>query len=380
MLPTGGGAALRPERSIYAVAKLNGKTKMADGIEYHLVAVHMDDNVMARIANNTDMVWLFNDEVGNLLRQQPTETEHLPGKLRLDVAYFWLQLPKKGAIEISLGVVDPRTLNIRTRTQFALETAQESAASLQKVIDYQKELREKTGKLGDKNGLIVAELAASQRQLATRIDRELVDNPAQKAADELAAKNLAKALLSQDQTLKALGKKRQVYDAEVVRLKVPFDRFIDLEKVLNRVKQASADQRKIVSALPRQDDQFAGPSEQQQALIERAQSIKRQLAEIKPEVPGVLSASIATALAKMQNAQKRLAEKDREAASKEARQALMNLQQAETDLKRMLERRSMPQYIPVILDVAKMPEIQAATAEELSENLIKLTAKDKSSK
>lgn len=105
-LATAVGAQPMKQETIFAVAKVAGKTKEIDGRTYQLLAVHRDPRVYMLGSGTTSMYWSLNGKVeGDLVKDSTLfgTSDSLPGKVDIWVALFWVRLPEKGELEFVFG-------------------------------------------------------------------------------------------------------------------------------------------------------------------------------------------------------------------------------------------------------------------------------------
>ena len=106
VLATAVGAQPMEQETIFAVAKVAGKTKEIDGWTHQLLAIHRDARVYAYVSGMTDVFWVFNGKFNGDLVKDSTlfgTSDSLPGKVDIWVALFWVRLPDKGELEFVFG-------------------------------------------------------------------------------------------------------------------------------------------------------------------------------------------------------------------------------------------------------------------------------------
>ncbi len=104
-----GRASAGPEKeTVFAVAKIDGKTKKLDGKVYHLAAIKLDPSVLLLNTGSGSSVLLVKGSVGKVALEEgdkERELEDAGHRYRL----YWLRLPDTGEIEILWGgLSDPK--------------------------------------------------------------------------------------------------------------------------------------------------------------------------------------------------------------------------------------------------------------------------------
>jgi hypothetical protein len=96
------------KQSVYAVAKVDGKTKRIDGEVYHLVAIKLDPSVLLLNTGLGSSVLLVKGSEGKVALAEGDEERRLEDKEHR-YSLCWLRLPAKGEIEVLWGgLSDPK--------------------------------------------------------------------------------------------------------------------------------------------------------------------------------------------------------------------------------------------------------------------------------
>src|SRR5438105_1617812 len=115
LLCCGQVAAAAEHKTVYAVAKVGGKTKEIGGQVYQLIAVRLDPGILLLGSGLTNPVLLIEGSVGKAALEdgdKERELEDRAGRYRL----FWLRLPGKGEIEVIWGALaDPKEKDAELR-------------------------------------------------------------------------------------------------------------------------------------------------------------------------------------------------------------------------------------------------------------------------
>jgi hypothetical protein len=115
LLCFGRAAVAAEQKTVYAVAKVDGKTKKIDGQVYHLIAIRLDPGISLLGSGLTDAVLLVGGCHGKAtLARDDKETKLEDGGCRYGL--LWLRLPDKGEIEVLWGALDdPKEKNAKLR-------------------------------------------------------------------------------------------------------------------------------------------------------------------------------------------------------------------------------------------------------------------------
>jgi hypothetical protein len=108
------GAA--PERkTVYSVAKVDGRTKKIGGEVYHLVAIRLDPRIWLLGSGLTNPVLLVQGSLGKAALADEDEERELADTTRR-YELFWLRLPDKGEVEVIWGALaDPKEKDAELR-------------------------------------------------------------------------------------------------------------------------------------------------------------------------------------------------------------------------------------------------------------------------
>jgi hypothetical protein len=103
------------QKTVYAVAKVDGKTKKIDGQVYHLIAIRPDPGFALLGSGLTNPVLLVEGSRGKAALADGDKVRELEdGTCRNQL--FWLRLPDKDEIEVIWGALaDPREKNAGLR-------------------------------------------------------------------------------------------------------------------------------------------------------------------------------------------------------------------------------------------------------------------------
>lgn len=108
LLCVGRAAGTPAKGTVFAVAKIGGKTKTIDGEVYHLVAIKLDPSVLLLNTGLGSSVLLVKGSEGKVALEEGDKERELEDKghrYRL----YWLRLPDKGEIEVLWGgLSDPK--------------------------------------------------------------------------------------------------------------------------------------------------------------------------------------------------------------------------------------------------------------------------------
>ncbi len=115
LLCFGRAAAAAEQKTVYAAAKVDGKTKKVDGQVYHLIAIRLDPGVCLLGSGLTDPVLLVGGCHGKAaLAERDKEKELVDGGCRDHL--LWLRIPGKGEIEVLWGALsDPKEKDAELR-------------------------------------------------------------------------------------------------------------------------------------------------------------------------------------------------------------------------------------------------------------------------
>jgi hypothetical protein len=98
-------AVAAEQKTVYAVAEVDGKTKKIEGQVYHLIAIRLDPGICLMGSGLTNPVLLVRGCDGKAsLADGDQEKELEDGGCRYGL--LWLRLPDKGEIEVLWGALD----------------------------------------------------------------------------------------------------------------------------------------------------------------------------------------------------------------------------------------------------------------------------------
>jgi len=105
------------KKTVYAVAKVDGRTKRIDGKVYHLVAMKLDPSVFLLNTGLGSSVLLINGSHGKAALEDGDKERELQDRGHR-IHLLWLHLPDKGEIEVLWGgLSDPKEKDAELRVR-----------------------------------------------------------------------------------------------------------------------------------------------------------------------------------------------------------------------------------------------------------------------
>jgi hypothetical protein len=144
------------KESIFALAKVNGQSKVIADHTYHLVAVRFDPLPLLSVSGSRGSFWIVDGEFGKKQMRPLEPKEVLKGELPPGVLLTWLRLPAKGKVEVLFGVIaiDVNATPAEVRKQLLQAGCKPFIADVSKLPAVKAEsaakLAEQMRKLGDR--------------------------------------------------------------------------------------------------------------------------------------------------------------------------------------------------------------------------------------